>query len=270
MKCLRYVIFFCLTFSACLVGTGQSLPGKMNDVVFVSELDGTMQHYVEMLPGGFDKEKKYDLLIGLHGHGSDRWQFAKDKRSECASFRDFAARHQMIAVSPDYRAKTSWMGPAAEKDMVQIIRELQRKYRINRVFLVGGSMGGTAALTFAAIHPDLIDGVTSMNGLANHFEYDQFQDAIAASFGGSKPMISLEYKKRSAEYWPEKLVMPIAFTMGKQDSVVPPESVMRLANVLQILGRQVLLNVDETGGHETGYKDAYDAMEFMWEKANKR
>ncbi len=270
MKYLRYIIFLYLTFLFCLAGTAQSLPGDLNDVAFVSGLDGTTQYYVEILPGGFDKEKDYDLLIGLHGHGSDRWQFAKDKRSECASFRDFAARHEMIAVSPDYRAKTSWMGPAAEKDMVQIIQELQWKYRINRVFLVGGSMGGTAALTFAAIHPDLIDGVVSMNGLADHFEYDQFQDAIAAAFGGSKRAIPEEYKKRSAAYWPEKLTMPIAFTVGKQDSVVPPESVMRLANVLQILGRPILLNVDETGGHETGYKDAYDAMAFMWEKANKR
>lgn len=80
----------------------------------------------------------------------------------------------------------------------------------------------------------------------------------------------MEYKKRSAEYWPEKLTMPIAFTVGKQDSVVPPESVIRLARVLQILGRPILLNVDKTGGHETGYKDAYDAMTFMWNNANKR
>ncbi|MCO5238454.1 MAG: alpha/beta fold hydrolase [Chitinophagaceae bacterium] len=263
MKYLRYIIFLYLTFLFCLAGTAQSLPGDLNDVAFVSGLDGTTQYYVEILPEGFDKEKEYDLLIGLHGHGSDRWQFAKDKRSECASFRDFAARHEMIAVSPDYRAKTSWMGPAAEKDMVQIIQELQWKYRINRVFLVGGSMGGTAALTFAAIHPGLIDGVVSMNGLANHFEYGKFQDAIAASFGGDKQTIPMEYKKRSAEYWPEKLNMPIAFTVGRQDSVVPPESVIRLARVLQVLGRQILLNVDETGGHETNYKDAYEAMEFV-------
>ncbi len=270
MNCLSYFIFLSFTFSICLTGTAQDIPGRMNDVAFISELDQTVQYYVEILPEGFDKEKKYDLLIGLHGHGSDRWQFAKDLRGECSSFRDFAAQHQMIAISPDYRAKTSWMGPAAERDMVQIIQELRQKYRIGRIFIVGGSMGGTAALTFAAIHPGLINGVVSMNGLANHFEYGKFQDAIAASFGGDKQTIPMEYKKRSAEYWPEKLTMPIAFTVGKQDSVVPPESVIRLARVLQILGRPILLNVDKTGGHETGYKDAYDAMTFMWNNANKR
>lgn len=270
MNCLSYLIFLSFTFSVCLTGTAQDMPGRMKDVAFVSESDQTVQHYVEILPEGFDKEMKYDLLIGLHGHGSDRWQFAKDLRGECSSFRDFAAQHQMIAISPDYRAKTSWMGPAAEGDMVQIIQELRQKYRVGRIFIVGGSMGGTAALTFAAIHPGLINGVVSMNGLANHFEYGKFQDAIAASFGGDKQTIPMEYKKRSAEYWPEKLTMPIAFTVGKQDTVVPPESVIRLARVLQILGRPILLNVDKTGGHETGYNDAYDAMTFMWNNANKR
>ena len=37
-----------------------------------------------------------------------------------------------------------------------------------------------SSLTFAALHPDLIDGVASLNGTANHLEYEQFQDAIAA------------------------------------------------------------------------------------------
>lgn len=244
-------------------GIAQNTNDPFNDVQFISAVDGSSQYYVEILPGSFDAKKKYDVIIGLHGHGSDRWQFAKDKRDECASFRDFAARYQMIAVSPDYRAKTSWMGPAAEKDMLQIINALKRKYHVHRVFLVGGSMGGTAALTFAALHPELIDGVVSMNGLANHFEYDRFQDAIAASFGGTKEAIPLEYKKRSAEYWPEKLRMPIAITVGKQDTIVPPASVIRLAEVLRVTGSRVLLNINETGGHDTRYRDAFAAMEFV-------
>ena len=94
------------------------------DVAFKAEIDGTEQFYMEMLPAGFDQNKKYDLIIGLHGHGSDRKQFATDKRPECAAFREFAAKHGMIAVTPDYRAKTSWMGPKAEADLVQIINAL--------------------------------------------------------------------------------------------------------------------------------------------------
>lgn len=260
----RYCILgICILFASVNKIAGQNADDRLRDIRFIAATDHTPQYYAELLPEGFDHKKEYDVMIGLHGHGADRWQFAKDKRPECAAFRDFAAAHRMIAISPDYRARTSWMGPAAEKDLLQIIHTLKKKYRIHRVFLAGGSMGGTAALTFAAIHPRVIDGVVSMNGLANHFEFERFQDAIAASFGGSRQIIPEEYKKRSAEYWPENLTMPIAFTAGKEDTVVPPASIIRLAKVLQTLGRRVLLNVDETGGHETNYKDAYAAMEFV-------
>ena len=73
----------------------------------------------------------------------------------------------MIMVCPDYRAKTSWMGPKAEADVLQIIAELKKQYKIDKVFVCGGSMGGSSALTFTAMHPDLVDGVVSVNGTAN-------------------------------------------------------------------------------------------------------
>jgi len=49
--------------------------------------------------------------------------------------------------------------------------------------------------TFSALHPELIDGVVAMNGMANHFEYGKFQEAIAELFGGRKQLIPQEYKK---------------------------------------------------------------------------
>ena len=65
--------------------------------------------------------KAGDALIALHGHGSDRTQFATQSRGECLSTRDIAAERGMLFGSPDYRAKTSWMGPTAESDMLDLI-----------------------------------------------------------------------------------------------------------------------------------------------------
>lgn len=161
------------------------------------------------------------------------------------------------------------MGPAAEADLVQIIAEVKRQFMVRRVIVSGGSMGGTASLTFAALHPELIDGVVSLNGTANLLEYENFQDAIRASFGGTKREIPDEYKRRSAEYWPERLTMPIACTTGGQDRAVPPESVVRLCGVLKQLGRDVLLVHRDQGGHSTNYADATQAYEFVLEKLAK-
>ncbi len=232
------------------------------DVSFTAACDGTKQFYVTGLPPGFKAAESHDVLIALHGHGSDRWQFARDARDECRAARDVAVKHRMIFVSPDYRAKTSWMGPKAEADVVQIIGDLKRQYRVGRVIVSGGSMGASAALTFAAIHPELVDGVAAMNGTANHLEYENFQDAIRESFGGTKAEIPADYKKRSAEYWPERLTMPIGVTTGGKDKSVPPDSVLRLAGTLKKLRRPVLLIHRENGGHSTTYDDAVRILEF--------
>jgi len=235
----------------------------VRDMSFTADRDGTTQRYVVMLPQSLESEQPSDVLIALHGHGSDRWQFVRDPRDECRAARDVAAECGMIFVSPDYRAKTSWMGPKAEADVVQIIGELKRRYRVGKVFLCGGSMGGASALTFAARHPDLIAGVASMNGTANHLEYENFQDAIRESFGGTKVDIPLEYKNRSAEYWPERFTMPVGITAGGKDSSVPPQSVLRLAGVLRALERDVLLIYRKDRGHSTTYDDARAILEFI-------
>ena len=252
-----------LAFVAVLICISSLLAGEPNEVVFKAKADGTEQRYVEILPPGFDATQTHHLMIALHGHGSDRWQFIRDNRGECKGARDVATRQGMIFVSPDYRAKTSWMGPKAEADMVQMIGELRERHKVGKIFLMGGSMGGTAALTFTALHPDLIAGVCSLNGTANLLEYEKFQHAIHASFGGTKKQIPEEYKKRSAEFWPEKFTMPVACTTGGKDEVVPPQSVLRLLEQLKKHGRKVLSLHRENGGHSTGYEDTCAALEFI-------
>ncbi|NLV43856.1 MAG: alpha/beta fold hydrolase [Candidatus Hydrogenedentes bacterium] len=239
---------------------------RIRDVAFISRRDQTEQRYVVVFPEAFREGDRHDVLIALHGHGSDRWQFVKDPRDECRATRDVAAKYKMIFISPDYRAKTSWMGPAAEDDLVQIIGEVKEKYHAGKVYLCGGSMGGTASLTFAVLHPELIAGVASMNGTANLVEYENFQDAIQESYGGTKAEVPEEYKKRSAEFFPARLTMPVGITAGGRDDVVPAASVLRLVKSLDEMGRRVLLVYRETGGHETNYEDASTILEFVLNK----
>ncbi|MBL8848272.1 MAG: alpha/beta fold hydrolase [Planctomycetaceae bacterium] len=249
-----------------LVGrfTAADEPAPAVDREFTAAVDGSIQRYVEVRPAVFDPATPVDAVIALHGHGSDRWQYIQTDRGECRGVRDVAARHGMLLISPDYRAKTSWMGPQAEADVVQLIEILREKHDVRRIYLAGASMGGTAALIFAALHPELIDGVLSENGTANMVDYDQFQDAIRAAYGGSKQEVPEEYRRRSPELAAEKLTMPIAFTVGGEDALVPPDSVRRLAGQLAESGRKnVLLDDDPQRGHETGYDATVAAFEFV-------
>ena len=269
MKRITTLIALTLVIGTCISGTA-AFSATPIDVAFRAKCDGTEQRYVLLLPPKFEADKPADLLVVLHGHGSDRWQYIRDDRSETRGKRDAAALYNMIIVSPDYRAKTSWMGPTAESDMLQILDEVQKKYRIRHTIISGGSMGGSSSLTFAAMHPDLVDGVVALNALANHVEYECFQDAIQKSFGGTKQEVPEEYRRRSAELWPDRLTMPIAATVGGRDKSVPPDSTRRLMAELKEKGRPVLLIDRPEMGHSTNYEDTTAAVRFVVEKVRAR
>ena len=262
VRYFRFVVLSLTWFLAAWASAQEVL-----DVIFTAQYDNTEQKYMLLLPKNFNPNTSYDLLIALHGHGSDRRQFIENSRSECCGTREIAAENDMIFVSPDYRAMTSWMGPAAEADLVQILDRLKIQYKVKRVFLCGGSMGGTAALSFGAMHPELVEGIVAMNPTANLLEYENFQDAIAESFGGTKAEIPFEYKKRSAEYWPERLTMPVGITVSGNDDIVPPESAMRLAKILKQLQRDILLVHREQAGHATNLEDTRAILEFVINRA---
>ncbi|OYW22701.1 MAG: alpha/beta hydrolase [Planctomycetales bacterium 12-60-4] len=259
---LLIITWLATTFPLC-PATAAELDAP-RDVTFQSKYDNSEQRYVIQLPTEFDPQQPHMLLIALHGHGSDRWQFVQNPRDECRAARDAAARHNCIYVSPDYRAATSWMGPAATADIEQILNELKKEYRVSQVIVSGGSMGGTSALAFATLSPDLVNGVVSLNGTANLVEYAGFPEAIAASYGGTRTEIPEVYRQRSAELFPEKLTMPIAMTTGGLDRLVPPDSCLRLANNLKQKERPVFSIHRPDGGHDTNYADATAAYEFVF------
>lgn len=261
----RVLASLSIFYFATSLSIGQEFQAPI-DVAFVAKLDATEQRYVLLIPKDADLKVHRTLLIVLHGHGSDRWQFIQETRGECRAARDVALQHQAIVVSPDYRARTSWMGPAAEADMSQILDDLHERYSIRRVIISGGSMGGTSALAYAAMHPEKVHGVVSLNGTANIFEYEGFQEAIAESYGGSRTDKSEVYRERSAELHLEKLTMPIATTTGGQDTLVPPQSTLRMMAALEKKQRTTLSLHRPDGGHETNYEDSVKAFQFVFDQ----
>ena len=274
---MKRIGIFLIGFAACggalgeraLPSGGTSGGAVPADCTFRASLDASEQRYMVIEASGGGVRRPTDVLIALHGHGSDRTQFATQTRGECQASRDIAAERGMLFVSPDYRAKTSWMGPAAESDMLDLIALLKRQRNVRRVFLCGGSMGGTSALTFAARHPELIAGVTAFNPLADHLAYTNFQSAIAASFGGDKKAIPAEYRARSALYFPDSFTMPVSITLGGKDTTVPPASARALALEIQ-KRRPDLIYLDENPkrGHATEFVASIKALREMFLRAD--
>ena len=118
-----------LTLLIALIASNIASAAETQDIAFKAKCDGTEQRYIAIFPDGFDAKKPVDLLVALHGHGSDRWQYAKVERGSCIAARQFAAKTQDALRLPRlFAPKTSWMGPKAEADVLQIIKDVQDKY----------------------------------------------------------------------------------------------------------------------------------------------
>lgn len=113
-------------------------------------------------------------------------------------------------------------------------------------------MGATGALTFTALHPDLVGGVVALNGLADHVAYTNFQEAIAAPFGGTKAEVADEYRKRSAVTLSAS-PCPLPSQPEAKDASVPPDSVLKLARVALARNPFVLIDHQPERGHATDY-----------------
>ena len=132
-------------------------------------------------------------------------------------------------------------------------------------------MGGTSVLIFTALHPEMVDGVVSLNGTANMVENTGFQEAIAAAYGDTKNEKAQEYLKRSPELVPSRFgTIPVAITAGGKDTIVPPQSVLRLGKKLETQnpGRVLILFREDTG-HSTAYDDAVAGLEFVIGRASR-
>ncbi|MEI2724830.1 MAG: hypothetical protein V9H26_15175 [Verrucomicrobiota bacterium] len=108
----RVFVLLLLLFAGGGVVWGGTNETRTTDVSFTARVDGAEQRYVLMLPAGFHQDEPHDLLIALHGHGSDRWQFIRDTRDECRAARYVAATHTNDLPHAGLPRKNFLDGPA--------------------------------------------------------------------------------------------------------------------------------------------------------------
>jgi len=134
-----------------------------------ADLDDSLQPYDIMLPDFYDPDKKYGLLVQLHGY---EIYIQKYKNFLWADSDPALDDMQLIKTAVYGRRNQYYLG-AGEQDVLLVINELVAEYSIdtNRIYLAGASMGGYGSWKIALNYPDLFAAVSPLCGPANMEAY---------------------------------------------------------------------------------------------------
>lgn len=134
---------------------------------YLSKVDDTLQPYRVFVPASYDGSKAYPLIIALHGMGGDENSYF-DSYAQGA-FKVEAEKRGYIVACPKGREPASMYVGAAERDVMDVLEEVRRAYRIDadRVYMTGHSMGGYGTWSVAMNYPQVFAALAPVAGGGN-------------------------------------------------------------------------------------------------------
>jgi predicted esterase len=140
--------------------------GKRGDShrAYRSAVDNTLQPYRLFIPEKYDGSKPTPLVVALHGMGGDENSLF-DSYDNGLLKRE-AERVGFLVVCPKGRDTASMYRGSAEQDVLDVMADVQRSYRVDatRIYLMGHSMGGYGTWSTAMNHPDLFAALGPISG----------------------------------------------------------------------------------------------------------
>lgn len=210
---------------------------------FRTDVDGDSWPAVVYVPAGYTPDKKWPLIVFLHGmgeRGDDGW-----KQTEVGiggAIRMNPERFPAIVVMPQCAKSTTWggsenpEGAPAWKHIDSVIAYAKQHYAVDdkRVLLTGLSMGGFGTFRYGAMRADQIAAFMPICG------------------GGS-----------TADA-PALAQRPLWAFHGLADTVVKPEQSRNMVDAIKAAGGNVKLTEYEGVGHNSWDKAYRDPEAIAW------
>ena len=233
---------------------------KLRRFEYRSAVDGKSDWYLL-----HDAGPGRDCVVVLHGHGSHGDQLLT--RPDLAPWLACLERLDVSVVSPNLR-DNAWMSPAAAADLTHLLEEGKKRYSWRRILHAAGSMGGTSALIFSILHPELSDGLVVLGAATDIGRYcdwcetqqqpilREIHDAIRSSYREE------DYPLHNVCLHAEKLTMPIRFYHGGADRTIPVSEARSLAELLTGKKRFHYREL-EGGNHDSPLPFFQEGMELL-------
>lgn len=207
-----------------------------------SEVDDTPQPFRFYIPANYDAKKKWPMIVALHGMGGDENSFFTNY--DKGAIRRLAEKRGYIVVCPKGRGPVSMYLASAERDVIDVIKEMKREFSIDddRVYLMGHSMGGYGSWSIAVNNPDLFA-------------------AIGPIAGGGTPLSRPRLKAITHVPW--------IVVHGDKDPTVPVDESRKMVKAGQELGIEIKYIEVASGNHGDVVAPSFKAI-FDWFDAHKR
>jgi predicted esterase len=136
-------------------------------MAYRSEVDQTLQPYRLFVPSQYDGKQARPLVVALHGMGGDENSMFDGYRA--GVIKEEAEKRGWLVVCPKGRETASMYRGKAEKDVLDVMAEVRRMYKIDasRIYIMGHSMGGFGTWSIAMNHPDLFAALGPVAGGGN-------------------------------------------------------------------------------------------------------
>ena len=202
---------------------------------YLAENDFSPQPYVVYVPRSYQRGKPCGLYVFLHGYASylDKVNWVELMFSDVLG--DLCEKLNMIAVLPFGRSNTEFMG-VGEADVLHVIDLVRREYDIDedRIFLSGGSMGGSGTYTIAAHYPHRFAGIVPISGRASYYLWKDLDPSAMPPF--KRIQTDIDY----AQAFPANLANLRVFIFhGEKDSLLKVEQSRQFYRTLKAVGCDV-------------------------------
>jgi poly(3-hydroxybutyrate) depolymerase len=215
-------------------------------------IDGTVYDYQVHVPRTFDRQRKWPVVLFLHGSGERGDDgLAQTQVGLPATLRKRREAFPAIVVMPQARAGATWNDPVMERVALRALDEAIVEWNGDpeRLTLTGLSMGGYGTLNLAFRYPELFAGLMPICGGVTRFKGLPSDTAAFPAEGAPDPFAAVA-----------KVIgrTPIWIFHGDQDRAVSVEESRRLAAALAKMDKSQATYTEFPGVGHDSWTRAYD------------
>lgn len=240
-------------------------------MAFYSRLDDTPQEYELFVPPGYrpSPAREWPLLVTLHGFKGNAGDYFRNTFGLARDYEndeslDAHGRHgaaptqgPMIVIAPTGRGQ-SFYRHAGEIDIFEAMADVRRRFHVasDRIYITGGSMGGTGAAYVPYRNPDVFAAAAALAGY-----HDQRVRSDTNHRGLSDAERFLQALRSDVDWAENGLHLPMLLVRGSQDR--PVEWTRCLVRRLEELHYQVE-HREPDSGHNVWTETYAEGAIFRW------